>query len=127
MITISRLLAKQLRGVIRRALQLSASQTDQVVWLLADNSGLRIRAQNKQAIIEYHLPGLVTSDAVPITMDALAACEGTKADQFVSIERQSDGPIVLRWDDRGIPQSFQFDAKKLLEVDPKSWTAGDAG
>ena len=126
MITISRLLAKQLRGVIRRALQLSASQTDQVVWLLADNTGLRIRAQNKQAIIEYHLPGAVTPDAVPITMDALAACEGTKADQFVSIERQSDGPIVLRWDDRAVPQSFVFDAKTVKTeaspVPPEAWT-----
>lgn len=126
MITISRLLAKQIRAVFRRALQLSANQTDQVVWLLADNSGLRIRAQNKQAIIEYHLPGLVTPDAVPITMDALAACEGTKADQFVSIERQSDGPVVLRWDDRAVPQSFVFDAKKVKAeaspVPPEAWT-----
>ena len=113
MITISRLLAKQIRSVFRRALQLSASQTDQVVWLLADTTGLRIRAQNQRAIIEYHLPGLVNPDAVPITMDALAACEGTKADQFVSIERQSDGPVVLRWDDRAVPQSFVFDAKKV--------------
>ncbi len=126
MITISRLLAKQIRSVFRRALQLSASQTDQVVWLLADNTGLRIRAQNKQAIIEYQLPGLVTPDAVPITMEALAACEGTKADQFVSIERQTDGPIVLRWDDRAVPQSFVFDATKVKAeaspVPPEAWT-----
>ena len=125
MITISRLLAKQIRSVFRRALQLSATQTDQVVWLLADNSGLRIRAQNKQAIIEYHLPGLVTPDAVPITMEALAACEGTKADQFVGIDRPSEGLTVLRWDDRGIPQSFQFDAKKLQAeaspIQPETW------
>ena len=126
MITISRLLAKQIRSVFRRALQISASQTDQVVWLLADNTGLRIRAQNKQAIIEYHLPGAVTPDAVPITMDALAACEGTKADQFVSIEQQSDGPIVLRWDDRAVPQSFVFDATKVQAeaspIPPEAWT-----
>ncbi|MFM9961090.1 MAG: hypothetical protein ACKV2Q_07675 [Planctomycetaceae bacterium] len=118
-------LAKQVRSVFRRALQISASQTDQVVWLLADNTGLRIRAQNKQAIIEYHLPGLVTPDAVPITMEGLAACEGTKADQFVGIDRPSEGLTVLRWDDRGIPQSFQFDAKKLQAeaspIQPETW------
>ena len=52
MITISRLLAKEIRSVFRRALQITASHTDQIVWLLADDTGLRVRAQNQHAIVE---------------------------------------------------------------------------
>ena len=57
MLTFSRQVAKQIRSVFRRALQISASQTDQVVWLVGDDSGLRIRTQNWRATAEYHLPG----------------------------------------------------------------------
>ena len=126
MITISRLLAKQIRSVVRRALQLSASQADQVVWLHADNTGLRLRAQNQHATIEYHLPGEGPAGSVAITMEALAACEGAKADQFVRIERPSEGLTVLRWDDRAVPQSLQVDASKIRAdaspIQPETWT-----
>ena len=111
--TLSRQLAKQIRSVFRRALQISASQTSQVVWLVADGTGLHIRAQNHHGIAEHHQPGPATADSIPVTMEALAACEGNKADEAVSIEQRADGMVVLRWDDRGVPQQFQFDAKKL--------------
>ena len=113
MLTISRQLAKQIRSVIRRALQVSASQTNQVVWLLADVTGLRIRAQNHHGIVEHFVPGTVTPGSIPITMEGLAACEGAKADESVSVEQRADGMVVLHWDDRGVPQQVQLDAKKL--------------
>lgn len=117
MLNLSRQLAKQLRSVIRRALQISPSQTGQVVWLVADDSGLRIRAQSHRGIAEYHLPGAATPDSIPVTMEALAECEGTKGDESVSVERRADGMVVLNWSDRGVPQQFHFDAKKL-HVEP---------
>ena len=113
MLTFSRQLAKQIRAVFRRALQISTSQTDQVVWLVADDSGLRVRAQNERATAEYHLRGAAVTEALPVTMEALAACEGTRADEIVSSELNADGMVVLRWTDRSIPHSFQFDAKKI--------------
>ena len=79
MISISRLLAKEIRSVFRRALQITASHTDQLDWLLADDTGLRVRAQNQHAIAEHHLAGHVAADSVPITMEALVACEGNKS------------------------------------------------
>ena len=114
----SRQLAKQIRSVFRRALQISGSQTDQVVWLVADDSGLRIRAQSHRGIAEYHLPGAATPGSIPVTMEALAACEGTKADESVSVERRADGVVALNWNDRGVPQHFQFDATKLHAEPP---------
>ncbi len=128
MLTFSRQLAKQIRSVFRRALQISASQTDQTIWLVADDSGLRIRAQNWRATAEYHLsgsPGTAKSESLPVTMEALAACEGTKTDEPVSVERLADDTVVLSWNDRSIPQSFRLDAKKLrpdpVPVLPEKW------
>ena len=128
MLTFSRPLAKQIRSVFRRALQISASQTDQTVWLAGDESGLRIRAQNWRATAEYHLPsspGVTKSESIPVTMEALAACEGTKSDELVQVEKLDDESFVLRWDDRSIPQSFRLDAKKLrpdpASVLPETW------
>lgn len=109
----SRQLAKQIRSVFRRALQISASQTDQVVWLVADDTGLHLRAQNHHGIAEYHLPGAATPGSIPVTMEALAACEGTKAEESISVERRADGMVALNWGDRGVPQHFQFDGNKL--------------
>ena len=117
MITISRLFAKEIRSVFRRALQITASHNDQIVWLLADDTGLRVRAQDHHAIAEHHQPGKVAPDSLPVTMESLAACEGTKADEFVSVELRANGAVVLRWEDRSIPQSFQVDAKKV-RADP---------
>ena len=114
----SRQLAKQIRSVFRRALQISASQADQVVWLVADDSGLRIRAQSHRGIAEYHIPGAATPGSIPVSMEALAACEGTKADESVSVERRADGVVTLNWGDRGVPQHFQFDATKLQAEPP---------
>ena len=113
--------------MFRRALQISASQTDQVVWLVADDSGLRVRAQNWRATVEYHIFGTATAESLPVTMEALAACEGANADELVSVERSDDGMVVLRWTDRSIPQSFQFDAKKIHSdpppILPETWAS----
>ena len=84
MLTFSRQLAKHIRAVFRRALQIAASQTDQVVWLVADDMGLRVRVQNWRATAEYHIPGATTAASLPLTMEALAACEGAKAEGKVS-------------------------------------------
>ncbi|MFM9959786.1 MAG: hypothetical protein ACKV2Q_01005 [Planctomycetaceae bacterium] len=84
---------------------------------MPDNTGLRIRAQNKQAIIEYHLPGLVTPDAVPITMVALSACEGTRPGEQVTLEA-SDSDVVLRWEDRSIPRSIIVESQSTLAAAP---------
>ena len=118
MMTFSRLLAKQIRSVFRRALQISASQADQVVWLVADDSGLHIRAQSHRGIAEYHLPGAATPGSIPVTMEALAACEGARANETVSVERRADGVVALNWSDRGVPQQFRLDANELHPEPP---------
>ncbi len=127
MLTVSRLLAKQIRSVFRRALQISASQIDQAVWLVGDDSGLRIRAQNWRATAEYHLLGAVATESIPVTMEALTAFEGAKLDEIVTVERGPDGMVVLCWTDRSIPQSFQLDAKQIradqTPASPEAWAS----
>lgn len=118
MLTFSRQLAKQIRSVFRRALQISASQTDQMVWLVADDTGLRICAQSWRAIVEYHLPCTTTPCSIPVTMEALAACEGTKSDELIRFEKLGDETVALRWDDHSIPQSFQLAAQKIQSDTP---------
>lgn len=118
MLNISRQLAKQLRSVFRRALQITVSHADHIVWLQSDATGLRIRAQNHHAIVEFHQPApAAMTEAVPITMEALAACEGAKSEETITIDRRPDETVVLRWEDRSVPQTFQVDAKKV-RVDP---------
>ena len=127
MLIFSRQLAKQIRSVFRRALQISTSQTDQVVWLVANDSGLRICAQSWRAIIEYHLPCTTPPCSIPVTMEALAACEGAKSDEFVRVEKLGDETVALRWDDHSIPQSFQLAAQKLQfdtpPAVPETWAS----
>lgn len=63
-------------------------------------------------------------------MEALAVCEGTKSDEFVQLEKLDDKSVVLRWDDRSIPQSFRLDAKKLrpdpIPASPETWVSNSS-
>ena len=65
--------------------------------------------------------------SIPVTMEALAACEGAKSEESVSVERLSDETVALRWDDHSIPQSFQLDAQKLQcdtpPTVPETWAS----
>ena len=56
--------------------------------------------------------------SIPVTMEALAACEGAKSDELVRVEKLGDETVALRWDDHSIPQSFQLDARKLQSDTP---------
>ena len=105
MITISRQLVKHLRGVFRRMLPRSPSKADQTVQFVASDDGLRIRLHNRAGAVEYRLAGTTHSETFAVTLDALSACEGTRAEENVTLEAR-DGDVVLNWDDRSIPRSI---------------------
>ena len=110
MITISRTLAKQLRGVFRRMLPRSPNKADQTVQFVAGEDGLRARLCNRAGAVEYHLAGNSLPESLAVTLDALSACEGTRGHENASLEACTDGGVIVRWDDRSIPRSIVADA-----------------
>lgn len=105
MITISRQLVKHLRGVFRRMLPRSPSKADQTVHFIASGDGLRVRLHNRAGAAEYRLTGTTHVEAFAVTLDALSACEGTRAEENVILEAGDSG-VALRWDDRSVPRSI---------------------
>ena len=45
------------------------------------------------------------TETFAVTLDALSACEGNRAEENVTLEAGDSG-VVLRWDDRSIPRSI---------------------
>ncbi len=112
MITISRQLVKQLRGVFRRLLPRSPSKADQTVQFVASHDGLRVRLHSHNGAAEYRITGTTHAEAFAVTLDALRACEGTRAEEDVTLEAR-DGDVVLSWDDRSIPRSILAESQPV--------------
>jgi len=108
LITITRTLARQLRAVIRRALNVSVRGASTTVCFRAGPEGLRIRAAGSEAAVEYHAEGDLPPEEITIPLDILAQCEGRRDDE-VTFER-GDRQVTVRWTDDGVPQLVQCDA-----------------
>ncbi len=117
MITLSRQLVKQLRGVFRRMLPRSPSKQDQTVQFIGDSDGLRVRLQTRAGAMEYHHAGTTHSEAFAVTLDALSACEGTRPGEQVTLEA-GGSDVVLRWEDRSIPRSIIVEPQPTLGAAP---------
>ena len=112
MLCLTRLLAKQLRAAFRRTLQLQHSTLPHIVWIQGSALGLRVWSQNQHGAVEYRRAGAFPAERFPITVAVLAACEGTKATDTIELERQASGQIVVRWQDRGVPQSLTVESSE---------------
>ncbi len=88
----------------------SPSKLDQTVQFVAGDDGQRARLCNRAGAVEYHLAGNFPPESLAVTLDALSACEGTRAQENVSLEACTDGGVIVRWDDRSIPRSIVADA-----------------
>ncbi len=112
MICLTRLIAKQLRTALKRTLQLPSNSLQHVVWLETTTHELRAFSSSAHGAVEYHRPGSFQPERLPITLAALAACEGAKGTETVEFIRQSDTQVLARWQDRNVPQSL------VIEVGP---------
>ncbi len=124
MITISQQLVQQLCGVFRRLLPPSPSQADQSVQFVAGAAGLRVRLHNRAGAVEYQRAGNLPVESFAIPLTALFACEGTRADQPVTLESRTDGHVVLRWDDHAVPRSLVVESWPRFHESlptPSSW------
>ena len=110
MITITRRQARRLRAVFRRhPLGVAHNGLVAPLVLRADPVvGLRIRHHQAALAVEHVLPGAYgPGQAVALPLDALADFEG-KDDAPVVLEAAGPGRTIVRWADRGVPQSKEY-------------------
>ena len=127
MITITRLMARQVRAVFSRCLSSASRGPFSPVTFCADNNGLTIRAKSHDAAIEFHQPGDFAGEQFAVPFDILKQCEGSKADD-VTLEL-IDQRVAVQWSDGGIPQVVQVDVESTDEdfpVVPSEIAANDA-
>ena len=119
MITITRLLARQLRSVFRSSGVHSRSHSPigPPVVFQAGPEGLRVRAHKYDLAVEYHQPGALPVDEIIVPRDFLDDSEGGK-DEPVTLENGSDGHVVAQWREKGTPQllAIRYPSQKDIPV-----------
>ena len=110
MITITRRQARRLRAVFRRH-PLGIAHKGPVpplVFRAEPDVGLRVRHLLPDLAIEHVLPGDDRPEAsIALPLDALADFEG-RDDTPVVLGAAAPGRTVVRWEDRGIPQTREY-------------------
>ena len=108
MITMTRSLARQLRAVFRRGLNLSSRGIMPAVRFCAGPDGLHVSCRHQQAAMEFRADGDHPTDELTVPFDVLADCEARRNDP-VTLERQEKSHVIARWHDAGIPQLVEYD------------------
>ncbi len=119
MITLSRRQARRLRGVFRRSV-LGISHKGSIPPLIVRSGGAQLRAQYRYAslAVEHVEPdGPYPAEAIALPLDALAECEGRDGSAVV-LEAVAPDRTVVRWEDRGIPQTREFAVPAIATLAP---------
>ena len=132
MITLTRNQVRRLRSVFRRSV-LGINQRGPIPPLVLHAEGAQLRAHHRyrDLVVEHVEPGSyrpATSLAIPL--DDLADFEGSK-DSPVVLEAAAPDRTVVRWEDRAIPQSREYDVTPVDRVGqvpelPASWSSSPA-
>ena len=132
MITLTRNQVRRLRSVFRRSV-LGINQRGPIPPLVLHAEGAQLRAHHRyrDLAVEHVEPGSyrpATSLAIPL--DDLADFEGSK-DSPVVLEAAAPDRTVVRWEDRAIPQSREYDVTPVDRVGqvpelPASWSSNPA-
>ena len=111
MITLTRRLARRLRGVLRRsALGLPRTGPISPLVLRADGRQLRAQYRHEGIAVEHVSPcPRADSGAVAVPLEALADFEG-RDETPVVLEPAGPGRVSARWADRGVPASRSYEA-----------------
>ncbi len=133
MITLTRRQARCLRGVFRRH-ALGITGKGPVPPLVLRSEGSQLRAQHRYAglAVEHALDADARGPGpVALPLDALADFEG-KDDSPVAVVAVSPDRTVVRWADRGIPQTREYavpalDTLAAFPDPPASWSECPAG
>ena len=91
MIQIPRLLARQVRAVLRKSARPRSSRDFRPpITLRAATDGLRIQSYDGDVAVEHHVSGTYPQETIILPADALDDFEGSKAE-----------PVTLTSDDQG--------------------------
>jgi hypothetical protein len=117
LITITRLLARQLRAVFRNSGVHSTSHSPMgpPVVFQAGPEGLRVRAHKYDVAVECHQPGELPADTIVVPRNFLDDAEGAK-NEPVTLENGSNGHVVAQWRDKGTPQLLQYDSPATKDI-----------
>ena len=109
MITLTRRMARRLRGVLRRpALGLARAGPIAPLVLEADGGRLRARYRHGGLAVEHDSPcPRADSGSVALPLEALADFEG-RDETPVAIEAIGPQTTRARWADRGVPASREI-------------------
>jgi hypothetical protein len=118
LLTITRLLARQLRAVFRRAgIGRAYGGYGQRALLLADQDTLRIRGMSGCAAVEYQAAPQGGPIQALLPLDLLVACEGSKPDP-VQLDFSVSGKVSASWTDKQVPIVLEFDAEAPTDKTP---------
>jgi hypothetical protein len=114
MISFSRQQGRRLRGVFRRhALGLNTRGIIPPLVFVAENTQLRVRHAHGPLAIEHVTEGSYGPEqSIALPFDALADLEG-REDAPVALEAVGPETTVARWEDRGIPQTREYNITPL--------------
>ena len=129
MITITRHAARRLRTVFRRSV-LGISHKGLIPPLVLHAEGQHLRAQYcyHDLAVEYVEPvSLRQLDSIPVPLEALADVEG-RDESAVVLESVEPDKIIVRWQDRGIPQTREYPVTPFGKIapfpeTPTAWTS----
>ena len=113
MLNINRLLARQVRAMIRRALNIHPRAYDRTaVRLSGTATGLTIRCATDNAAVEIHDATPQSEEALIVPFTLFDDCAGKRPDP-VTLERDQDRQIAAQWREGQVPQILRYD---LLEA-----------
>ena len=133
MITLTRDQVRRLRQVLRRsALGIAHKGAIPPLVLRAEGAQLRAHYRYRDLAVECVEPGSYRpAMSVAIPLDALADFEGAR-DSPVVLEAAAPDRTVVRWEDRAIAQSREYEVTPVDRVGqfpelPATWTSNPAG
>ena len=115
MIEITRLLARKLRTVFRRASR-KAVAFEQYVSFEAHGDGLRARLHHGEVLVEYQQSGIFPTETVVLPLDALGDFEG-KCETPVTLEQAPDKTVRVRWNEGVVPQEKEYGIPSSNPID----------
>jgi hypothetical protein len=123
MITIERRQARRLRSLFRRSvLGIAHRGSIPPLVLRAELTQLRAQYRYGALALEHVQPGTYRpAEAIALPLDALADCE-SRDDSPVVLESIAPDRTIVRWEDRGIPQTREYQAV-AFDASPEPPTA----
>lgn len=106
MIQIHRLLARQLRSILKKALH--PIPPSSVLTMRSGDDGLFVEAQGPNHAVQYHDPRAQDRDQMLVPFDLLNDVQGSKT-EAVFLTRPRAGVLAASWEDQGVCHEMEYD------------------